>query len=94
MKSHNLTEPGCNNVIEELDLTQLRALGYSVSVVTYGVRLSAGKHIMVATAWPWTSLIQEKDARLYNMAPDGSGGGGADRNRVRGRAVSKFKCNT
>ncbi|RNK54942.1 hypothetical protein C9393_12730, partial [Xanthomonas vasicola pv. vasculorum] len=79
-----------NNVIEELDLTQLRALGYSVSVVTYGVRLSAGKHIMVATAWPWTAPIREKDARLYNMAPDGSGGaagvatagsdaGGADR---------------
>ncbi|MFB0276665.1 zonular occludens toxin domain-containing protein [Xanthomonas euvesicatoria] len=87
-----------NNVIEELDLTQLRALGYSVSVVTYGVRLSAGKHIMVATAWPWTAPIREKDARLYNMAPDGSGGtagvatvgsdgGGADRDRVRGGVI-------
>ncbi|MEA9629676.1 hypothetical protein QYW48_21665, partial [Xanthomonas campestris] len=74
-----------NNVVEELDLSQLRALGYSVSVVTYGVRLSAGKHIMVATAWPWTAPIREKDARLYNMAPDGSGG--ADRDQVRGGVI-------
>ncbi|OLI14955.1 filamentous phage phiLf protein I, partial [Xanthomonas oryzae pv. oryzae] len=87
-----------NNVIEELDLTQLRSLGYSVSVVTYGIRLSAGKHIMVATAWPWTAPIREKDARLYNMTTDGSGGAagvatagsdgsGADRNRVRGSVI-------
>ncbi|SBV52999.1 Pi protein [Xanthomonas bromi] len=87
-----------NNVIEQLDLTQLRALGYSVSVVSYGVRLSAGKHIMVATAWPWTAPVREKDARLYNMAPDGSvgaagvaavgsDGGGVERDHVRGGVI-------
>ncbi|WP_349809755.1 zonular occludens toxin family protein [Xanthomonas hortorum pv. hederae] len=87
-----------NNVVEELDLSQLRALGYSVSVVTYGVRLSAGKHVMVATAWPWHAPVREQDPRLYNLAPDGSGAatgvatagsddGGAHRDRLPGGVI-------
>ncbi|MGV7205986.1 zonular occludens toxin family protein [Xanthomonas citri] len=87
-----------NVVIEQLDLTQLRALGYSVSVVTYGVRLSAGKHAMVATAWPWQAPVREQDPRLYNLAPHqsgggagvatvGSDGGAADRDHLRGGVI-------
>lgn len=62
-------------VIEQLDMGQLRALGYAVTVEPYGLRLSAGKHVMVATAWPYTAPIRERDARLYNLSGDGAGAG-------------------
>ncbi len=42
-----------NIVLEQLDLAQLQALGFEASVQPYGVRLVAGKHTVVATAWPW-----------------------------------------
>ncbi|MCC7635363.1 zonular occludens toxin domain-containing protein [Stenotrophomonas rhizophila] len=64
-------------VIEELDIRQLRSLGFAVEVKTYGVRLSVGKHVMVATAWPMQKPIREKDARLYNLSGDGAGAGPA-----------------
>lgn len=66
-----------NEVMEQLDANQLSALGYVVTVESYGVRLSAGKHIMVATAWPYRMPVREKDARLYNLSGDGAGAGPA-----------------
>lgn len=62
-----------NEVIEQLDMRQLQALGYVVAVESYGLRLSAGSHVTVATAWPYNAPIREKDARLYNLSSDGSG---------------------
>ncbi|HHW4683483.1 MAG TPA: zonular occludens toxin domain-containing protein, partial [Xylella sp.] len=59
-----------NNVIEQLDMEQLRALGFVVSVYPYGLRIAAGKHFMVATAWPWQSPMRETDQRLYNLSRD------------------------
>lgn len=57
-----------NAVMEQLDARQLRALGYQVTVEPYGVRLSVGKHVIVATAWPYSVPVREKDARLYNTS--------------------------
>jgi len=62
-----------NEIIEQLDMAQLQALGYEVTVESYGVRLAAGKQVMVATAWPYTAPVREKDARLYNLSGDGAG---------------------
>jgi len=62
-----------NEIIEQLDIHQLRALGYEVAVESYGLRLSAGSHVTVATAWPYNAPIREKDARLYNLSGDGAG---------------------
>jgi len=64
-----------NEVIEQLDMRQLQALGYEVTVEPYGVRLAAGKHVMVATAWPYTMPVREQEARLYNLSRDGAGAG-------------------
>ncbi|MBO9748859.1 zonular occludens toxin domain-containing protein [Xanthomonas phaseoli pv. dieffenbachiae] len=66
-----------NNVIEQLDIDQLRALGYVVSMLPYGVRLAAGKHVLVATPWPWREPVREQDPRLYNTSPDGRSDGAA-----------------
>lgn len=62
-------------VIEELDTSQLQALGWGVTVERYGVRIATGKHSMVATAWPHTQPIRDSEHRLYNMSPDGAGAG-------------------
>ena len=43
---------GTGPVSERLSFDQLRALGVEVSVERYGVRLSAGKRVVVATPWP------------------------------------------
>lgn len=64
-----------NEVIENLDIGQLRGLGYRVTVEPYGLRISAGEHVMVATAWPYRAPIREKDARLYNLSNDDAGAG-------------------
>lgn len=79
-----------NEVIEQMEMTQIRALGFRVTVEVYGVRIAAKQHVIVATAWPYTQPIREQDARLYNLSPEGgvaaatsasvasgSGGGGA-----------------
>jgi zona occludens toxin len=65
-----------NNVIEQLDMDQLRALGFEVTVQRYGVRVATGKHVMVATAWPWQAPQREADPRLYNLSDDKSGAAG------------------
>lgn len=62
-------------VIEQLDLTQLRALGFDATVESYGVRLAAGDHVLVATAWPWVAPIREAEPRLYNLGRDDAGPG-------------------
>lgn len=67
-----------NNTIEQLDLDQLRGLGYVVEVASYGIRLSAGKHVLVATQWPRVGPVREQEARLYNTSEAGlPAGGGA-----------------
>ncbi|MDD0864449.1 Zonular occludens toxin, partial [Xylella fastidiosa subsp. multiplex] len=62
-----------NLVIEQLDLEQLRALGFDVSVHSYGVRISVLSHVLVATAWPWREPVRETDPRLYNLSRDQQG---------------------
>lgn len=88
-----------NIVLEQLDLGQLRALGFDATVQPYGVRLVAGKHTVVATAWPWREPVREQDPRLYNTSPDGksdgaagvatagSDAGGADRDHQRSGVI-------
>ncbi|MET3148413.1 zonular occludens toxin family protein [Xanthomonas phaseoli] len=66
-----------NIVLEQLDLGQLRALGFDATVQAYGVRLVAGKHTVVATAWPWREPVREQDPRLYNTSPEGKSDGAA-----------------
>lgn len=43
---------GTGPVSERLSFDQLRALGVAVEVRPYGVKLSAGKRVVVATPWP------------------------------------------
>jgi len=67
-------------VIEEFSTEQLQSLGWGVTVERYGVRIATGKHVMVATAWPYTQPVRETEPRLYNLSSDGAGahfGGGA-----------------
>lgn len=77
-----------NEIIEQLDIRQLRALGYEVAVESYGLRLSAGSHVTVATAWPYNAPIREKDARLYNLSGDGAGTATASEASGRGAGAS------
>ena len=56
-------------VQESLPVEALRALGYTVSFEVYGLRLEAGKHTIVATAWPAPKSVREADHRLYNLSP-------------------------
>lgn len=60
-----------NQVVEQMEMTQIRALGFRVTVEPYGVRIAAKKHVAVATAWPYEQPIRERDARLYNLSRDG-----------------------
>ncbi|MEA9709180.1 zonular occludens toxin domain-containing protein [Xanthomonas campestris] len=74
-----------NNPVQMLDLDQLRELGMEVTVASYGVRIKAGDIVQVATAWPRQPNVREQEARTYNTAESGRGGGGAG---VRGSAQS------
>jgi zona occludens toxin len=63
-----------NNVVEQLELAQLEALGFDVSVELYGVRIASGEHVLVATAWPYVAPQREADPRLYNLSSGGTAG--------------------
>lgn len=72
-----------NVAIETLDLKQLSALGFEVSVHRYGVRLAARDHVLVATAWPREVPVRDRDMRLYDTSggterrsPQSTGGAG------------------
>lgn len=82
-----------NQISEQLDIRQLRALGYEVAVESYGLRLSAGTHVTVAKAWPYTAPVREKDARLYNLSGDGAGTATASAARGRGAGVGAHGTN-
>lgn len=82
-----------NVTTETLDLRQLRALGYDVSVEPYGVRLKAGDVTYVATAWPRTLPIRDQEVHTYNtreagMAGDGAGARDSAQSAVAGRSAS------
>jgi len=62
-------------VVEEFSTEQLQSLGWGVTVERYGVRIATGKHVMVATAWPYTQPVRETEPRLYNVSGDGAGAG-------------------
>lgn len=57
-----------NQSIEQLDLEDLRALGYTVSVESYGVRLSVADQVFVATNWPRIRPVRDPEARLYDTS--------------------------
>lgn len=59
--------------VESLEVVSIEALGYVAEWGSYGVRLSAGEKVIIATPWPREVPVRERDARLYNL----SGGGGA-----------------
>lgn len=60
-------------VIEQLEGADLESLGYAVTFERYGIRIAAGKKVMLATPWPYTAPVRERDARLYNLSADGTG---------------------
>ncbi|WP_313206947.1 zonular occludens toxin domain-containing protein [Stenotrophomonas sp.] len=78
-----------NEVIEEMEMTQIRALGFRVTVEAYGVRIAAKKHVMIATAWPYTQPIRERDARLYNLSRDGDPTGPAPASAASGSGAGR-----
>lgn len=74
------------NTLENLPIEALTELGYSVDWASFGVRLTAGKHVIIATAWPRIVRTREPEAKLYNLSGNGgtaalasaaSDGGGA-----------------
>ncbi|MGR4896957.1 zonular occludens toxin domain-containing protein [Stenotrophomonas sp. LARHCG68] len=61
--------------LESLEVAAVEALGYSVTWTIYGVRMSAGKHVIVATPWPREIRVRETEQRLYNLSPSGGAAG-------------------
>lgn len=61
--------------VESLSLVQLEALGYKVVPMSYGIKLMAGKHTFIATAWPLAAPVRETEAKLYST---NEAGGAAD----------------
>lgn len=55
-------------VQDRLELAQVRALGVSVTVHPYGLRLEAGGEAIIATAWPLNLPAREPAARLYDTS--------------------------
>ena len=88
-----------NLTLEMLDLVQLGGLGFDVAVQSYGVRLSAGKHVLVATAWPREAPTRRREVETYNtstaglpagtagFATVGSEAGGAGPDSINGRVI-------
>ncbi|MEO8364872.1 MAG: hypothetical protein ABI538_01560 [Pseudoxanthomonas sp.] len=62
--------------IETLDLDALRELGYAVEPMHYGIKLTAGKHILVVTPWPLVVAVRESEAKLYNTSGNEANAGG------------------
>lgn len=61
--------------LESLWLTDLEALGYVVTTASYGVRMAAGKTVLIATAWPRVMPVRDLDARLYDTSQAGGAAG-------------------
>lgn len=59
--------------VEYIEVAAVEALGYSVTWASYGVRLAAGKHVIIATPWPHQAPIREREQRLYNLSGGGTG---------------------
>lgn len=55
--------------VESLTVAALRDLGYEARFTAYGLRLSAGEHVVIATPWPRVYPKRESDQRLYNLSP-------------------------
>lgn len=62
--------------LENLSLVDLQQLGFVAQAMSYGFRLSAGEHVIVATAWPREVKVRETDARLYDTSSAGGGTAG------------------
>lgn len=73
-----------NNVVEQLDTNQLREMGWVVDVRNFGVVITAGETVIVATQWPRQPAVREHEARTYNTREAGLVGGAV----VRGSAQS------
>jgi len=61
------------NTVESLEVDALQELGYAVTWGSYGVRLQAGDHTIIATPWPRVINVRDTEHRLYRL--DGNGGG-------------------
>lgn len=61
------------NTLESLDVDAVQELGYQVSWSSFGVKLQAGDHVIIATAWPRVISVRDTEHRLYRL--DGNGGG-------------------
>ena len=59
---------------------------YTDTWAEYGVKLVAGKHVIIATPRPREVRVRESEARLYNLNPDGGSAGSASAASGAGRA--------
>ena len=59
--------------VELLEVAALEDLGFVATWASYGVRLSAGDHVIIATQWPREVHIRDTEQRLYNLSRDGGG---------------------
>lgn len=63
------------NTLESLDVDAVTELGYSVSWTKFGVKLQAGDHVIIATAWPRVVNVRDTEHRLYRLDGTGNAGG-------------------
>lgn len=61
--------------VEQIEVSAIEALGYTATWAEYGVRLSAGEHVIIATPWPREIRVRESNPTLYNLSPRGSASG-------------------
>lgn len=64
---------GSENVLDRLSLQQVRSMGVVVDVMEYGVKLAAHGEAIVATAWPLTRPVRDREPRLYDTSGGGAG---------------------
>jgi hypothetical protein len=62
------------SVVERLFGDALRDLGFAVIMHAYGVLLTAGKEVIVATSWPLNMVVRESEQCFYNLSGNSSSG--------------------
>lgn len=55
--------------VEQMEVAAVEALGYTATWASFGVKLVAGDHTIIATPWPREIRVRDPDQRLYNLSP-------------------------
>lgn len=63
------------NTLESLDVDAVKDLGFQVTWSSFGLKLEAGDHVIIATQWPRISNVRDTEHRLYRLDSNGGGAG-------------------